>query len=230
MTRKNYSADLDEYGRAGEHFVHAKLRESGYAEHHPNGIYNEDILFRNNSGESLFIEVERMLPSRWPRGRDAFPFRPITLVKHRKYGPDRPHVQLSADMTHAYVTFFCDHADAPVLKKPTRFGGEEEFLAVDPERAILWDLSRPIEGSFAEMNYKRTKALVDAVVNQKSYLAAKRALVGSRDKDGKEPFRQPYGCSVDEWREWLCHVSKFALKPMLDPARRSHQKLLTFAY
>lgn len=228
MTRKNYSSELDEYGRAGEHFVHAKLRESGYADHHPNGIYEEDILFKNESGESLFIEVERMLPGRWPVGREAFPFREITLVKDRKYGPNRPHVQLSADMTHGFVTFFCDHSDAPVVTKTTKYG-TGEFLLIAIERAILWDLSQPIEKSFAEMNYKRTKAFVDAVVDQRSYIAAKRALVGSRGKDGKEPFRQPYGCSVDKWRQWLCCVSHFALKPKVDPARRSHQKLLAFA-
>jgi hypothetical protein len=225
MSRKAYDSQLDEWSASAEVVVHEWLKQSGYeAERHPNGVFEEDVSFVCVTGERLIFEVERMEPTRWAKGCDPFRFEDIDLVRDRKYGPGRLHVQLPTDMSKGILSFPEDHLAAPIKPKWTKYDKDEPgyFRRICLERTLLVDFACPIQGSIAEMNFARTSRLVDAVRDQTSYRQAKRALVGGVG----EPFRCPFGVDVDQWREWVAQVDMFLYRQNVDPARRSHGRQL----
>jgi hypothetical protein len=224
VSRKAYDGQLDEWSKSAELVVHQWFLHSGYlADRHPNGVFDEDVSFASENGERWGTEVERMKPKRWPRGCDPFRYDDIDLVKDRKYGQRILHIQVSADMSKGIVSFPQDHLAAPIIKKRTEYDPiAGEFRRICIERTMVVDLSRPIDSSIAEMNFLRTIELVDAVRDQASYRRAKRALVGGAG----EPFRSPFGVSVDQWREWVAQVDMYLYRQNVDPARRFHGRQL----
>lgn len=200
MTRKEYNPGDGEYGDSGESFMRQYIKSNGYtANKHPNGIYGEDVEYVSDV-ERFFAEVERCTASRW-LGDEWFNWPTLNVLERRMVKPNTLFFTLSADMTKALVSFPNDLIRVKPEPKNNRHATGEMIREHEPLRCLKLDLTKPIEGSIAQMNAERVRRIV---AESDNYSHVTRVL------RGRTPFafEAPYGIDDDEWREMLLDVEK----------------------
>lgn len=219
MSSKKYERADGEYGDAGESFVRSYIRSNGYqAVKHPNGIYGKDIEYLS-ARERFYVDVERATESRWS-GDSWFRFPTIHVLARREVDEKTLFFTVSADMTKAYVSFPCDLLRVHPKGVDNKHAINEPMRDHEIIRCLPIDLTRPIDGSIAEMNAKRVRAIVR---DGNSYEVAVRALRGRKGGPG---YECPYGIDEEEYRELLLELenrsglAKFVSRELVSSSQR----------
>jgi len=201
MSSKKYERADGEYGDAGEARIRSYIRKSGYmAVKHPNGIYGEDIEY-TSTRERFYVDVERATDSRWS-GADWFRFPTIHVLARREVDEETLFFTVSANMEKAYVSFPRDLFRVPPKGVDNKHAINEPMRDHEIIRCLPIDLTRLIEGSIAEMNANRVRAIVR---DGNNYEVAVRALRGRKGGPG---YECPYGLDEEEYRELLLELEE----------------------
>jgi len=200
MSGKKYDSMNGEWGSHGEAFLRQYIRSSGYAANkHPHGIYSEDIEYVSGT-ERFYADVERRTSRTW-EGSDWMQWPTLHVLNRRNVERGTLFFTLSANMQKAYVSFPEDLVTVAPEKMDNIHAKGESIRDHEILRCLPLDLTKPIEGSIAEMNARRVRTIVR---DTSSYLEATRVL------RGREPFGfgAPYGISDEEWKEMILDVER----------------------
>jgi hypothetical protein len=200
LTHKKYNAGDGEWGANGEARLRQYIRSCNYqANKHPHGIYGEDIEYVSAT-ERFYADVERSTERRWI-GSEWLRWKTLHVLERRKVEPGVLFFTLSANMQKAYVSFPCDLVTVkPAPMDNIHAKGE---LVRDQEilRCLPLDLTKPIDGSIAQMNAARVRNIVGSSTSYDEVMRVLR---------GREPygFGAPYGIDDEEWNEMILDVER----------------------
>ena len=220
MSGKSYDPVDGEYGDTGEVKFRQYIRSCGYrADKHPHGQFGLDVEYVSDT-ERFFADIERR--KRHWNGSEWIRFPTLHVLARRPVKPGVLFFTMSADMSKAYVSFPEDLETVEPVKMNNIHAQDELVRDHEIMRCLPLDLTKPIQGSIAEMNAVRVRKIVE---ESTSYCEVMRTLKGQKSFS----FGAPYGISDDEWNEMLLDVERRSgLGEYVARNRKKHSQLSLF--